>query len=391
VVSGRNAAANRASLMNFALLAGCAERAYYLAPEANSVGACDMGLLPASLPGHSLVGDLPARERLERLWGVKLPADSGLSYDDMLSAAAAGRLRALYLVGSDPASQGPAGQAALQKVDFLAVQDLFLTESAKLADVVLPAVSWAEADGTFTNLERRVQRAPKALANPHSQAAPDWLIFSELAKLWPAVKGEAGADTSRKSKRKAGDAPKLWSYASAQEVLEEISRAVPMYDKLTWAALGDEGKQWPWEPPKAEAGRQAGGALPTTPRRLVVPERRSAPQAGGDYPYTLATGRVLFDGGTLLRQTDVAEKVAVAAAVSINPADASREKLAAGQVVTVSSAAGQLILPLLVDEAVQPGTLWVPYSLPGAPVETLLTSASDGVGARVRIAPQKAG
>jgi predicted molibdopterin-dependent oxidoreductase YjgC len=386
VVGGRNAAANRASLMNFALLAGCAERTYYLAPEANSIGARDMGLLPASLPGHSLVGDLPARERLERLWGAKLPADGGLSYDEMLSAAAASRLRALYLVGSDPASQGPAGVAALKKVDFLVVQDLFLTESARLADVVLPAVSWAETDGTFTNLERRVQRAPKALANP-----PDWLIFSELAKLWPMVKGEAVADTSKKSKRKPGDAPRLWSYASAQEVLEEISRAVPLYDKLTWAALGDEGKQWPWEPPKAEAGRQAGGALPTTPRRLVVPDRRSVAQAGGDFPYTLATGRVLFDAGTLLRQTDVAEKVAVAAAVSMNPADANREKLADGQMVTVSSAAGQLTLPLLVDEAVQPGTLWIPYSLPGAPVETLLTSASDGVGARVRIAPQKAG
>jgi anaerobic selenocysteine-containing dehydrogenase len=101
---------------------------------------------------------------------------------------------------------------------------------------------------------------------------------------------------------------------------------------------------------------------------------------------------VLFDGGTLLRQTEVAEKVAVAAAVSINPADASREKLAAGQVVIVSSAAGQLTLPLLLDEAVQPGTLWIPYSLPGAPVETLLaTAGSDGVGARVRIAPEKAG
>jgi predicted molibdopterin-dependent oxidoreductase YjgC len=392
VVSGRNASANRASLLNFALLAGCAERTYYLAPEANSIGARDMGLLPASLPGHSLVGDLLARERLERLWGAKLPADSGLSYDEMLSAASAGRLRALYLVGSDPASQGPAGQAALKKVDFLVVQDLFLTESARLADVVLPAVSWAETDGTFTNLERRVQRAPKALANPHSQAAPDWLIFSELAKLWPAVKGEAAADTSKKSKRKAGDAPKLWSYASAQEVLEEISRAVSLYDKLTWAALGDEGKQWPWEPPKAEAGRPAGGALPTTPRRLVVPERRSVAQAGGDYPYTLATGRVLFDAGTLLRQTEVAEKVAAAAAISINPTDASREKLAAGQVVTVSSAAGQLTLPLRLDEAVQPGTLWIPYSMPGAPVETLLaTVGSDGAGARVRIAPEKAG
>lgn len=386
VVSGRNAAANRASLLNFALLAGCAERTFYLAPEANSVGARDMGLLPASLPGHALVGDLPARERLERLWGAKLPADAGLGYDEMLAAAAAGKLRALYLVGSDPASQGPAGVAALQAVDFLVVQDLFLTQSAKLADVVLPAVSWAETDGTFTNLERRVQRAPKALTNPHSQARPDWSIFSELAKLWAAVSGEAKPDVSKKNKRKGGDAPKLWSYTSAQAVLDEITRAVPMYDKLSWATLGDEGQQWPWELPKAEASRPAGGVLSTAQRRLVVPERRSTSQATSDFPYALVTGRVLFDGGTLVRQTEVAEKVAVPLAVAINPADAAREKLAAGQAVLVSSAAGQLTLALRLDQAVQPGTLWIPLSLPGAPVETLLASASDGVGARVRIA-----
>jgi NADH-quinone oxidoreductase chain G len=372
MVSGRNAAANRASLQNFALLAGCAERVNYLAPEANSTGARDMGLLPASLPGHTPVVETPGRERLERLWGAKLPAEAGMGYDEILEAAAAGRLRALYLVGSDPASQGPAGTAALQKVDFLVVQDLFLTESATLADVVLPAVSWAETDGTFTNLERRVQRAPKALANPHSVAAPDWQIFTELARLWPAVAGEAKAE-AKKSKRKAGDAPKAWSYASAQDVLDEICRAVPMYDKLTWAALGGEGKQWP------------ATGLPAGLRRLAIPERRSAAQRSGDYPYALAAGRVLFDGGTLLRQTEVAGQVAAPVAVSLNPADAAREKLAAGQMATVSSAAGQVALPVRLDEAVQPGTLWIPYSLPGAPAETLLGGAGDGPGARVRI------
>jgi predicted molibdopterin-dependent oxidoreductase YjgC len=199
------------------------------------------------------------------------------------------------------------------------------------------------------------------------------LIFSELAKLWPAISGEPKADV-KKSKRKAGDAPKAWGYANAQAVLDEICRAAPMYDKLTWAALGSEGVQWP------------AAGLPAGLRRLALPERRSLPQGGADYPYALAAGRVLFDGGTLLRQTEVAGKVAAPAAVSINPADAAREKLAGGQMATVSSAAGQLTLAVQVDESVQPGTLWIPYSLPGAPVETLLASASDGVGARVRIA-----
>ncbi|MBE2234571.1 MAG: NADH-quinone oxidoreductase subunit NuoG [Anaerolinea sp.] len=379
LVSGRAAAANRASLMNFALLAGCAERTFYLAPEANSVGARDMGLLPASLPGHAATDEVASRERLERLWGVKLPAQAGMGYDEMLEAAAAGRLRALYLVGSDPASQGPAGQAALQKVDFLVVQDLFLTESARLADVVLPAVSWAETDGTFTNLERRVQRAPQTIANPHSQAAPDWLIFTELAKLWPAVTGEARSE-GKKSKRKGGDAPRQWGYAAASEVLEEITRAVPMYDKLNWAALGEEGKQWPL------AGAAGSPLSPAAVRRLVIAERRSLAPGRSDYPYTLVAGQVLLDYGTLLRPTAVTEAVAAPVAAGINPADAAREKLVDGQLAAISSAVGQVVLPVRLDETVQPGTLWIPYSLPGAPAETLLGSASPGVGAGVRIA-----
>ncbi len=379
LVSGRHAAANRASLLNFALLAGCAERVNYLAPEANSVGARDMGLLPASLPGHAALAEPAGRERLERQWGVKLPAEPGLGYDEMLEAAAAGRLRALYLVGSDPASQGPAGLAALQKVDFLVVQDLFLTESAKLADVVLPAVSWAESDGTFTNLERRVQRAPQALANPHSQAAPDWLIFTELAKLWPAVTGEARSD-GKKSKRKGGDATRTWSYADARAVLDEITRAAPMYDKLGWDALGDEGQQWP------------AASLPGGPRRLVIPEPRRAAQDVSGYPYALLTGQVLFDDGGLLRPTEAAAKVAAPAAVGMNPADAEAEKLADGQMATVSSLAGQATLPVRLDATVQRGVLWIPLSLPGAPAETLSSAeGSSGVGVRVRIAAEKAG
>ncbi len=379
MVSGRQAAANRTSLLNFALLAGCVERVNYLAPEANSVGARDMGLLPASLPGHAAVTEPASRERLERQWGVKLPIEPGLGYDEMLEAAAAGRLRALYLVGSDPASQGPAGAAALQKVDFLVVQDLFLTESARLADVVLPAVSWAESDGTFTNLERRVQRAPQALANPHSQAAPDWLIFTELAKLWPAVVGEARPD-SKKSKRRGGDAARVWSYADARAVLDEITRAAPMYDKLSWDALGDVGKQWP------------AASLPGGPRRLVVPERGSASQSASGYPYLLLAGQMLFDDGGLLRTTETAAKVAAPAAVGIHPADAEAERLVDGQMATVSSPAGQATLPVRLDATVQRGVLWIPLSLPGAPAETLSSAeGSSSVGVRVRIIAEKAG
>ena len=157
----------------------------------------------------------------------------------------------------------------------MVVQDLFLTESAKLADVVLPAVSWAETDGTFTNLERRVQRAPKALANPHSQAAPDWSILVHLAQRWPGLAApQMGAEGKDKKGKKKAEGLKLWAYGTAQAVLDEISRAVPMYDKIAWAALGDEGKQWPWEPPHRQ---RPGVEAPTaSQRRFAVPQRQPA-------------------------------------------------------------------------------------------------------------------
>ncbi|MER2600073.1 MAG: NADH-quinone oxidoreductase subunit NuoG [Caldilineales bacterium] len=377
VVSGRNAEANRAALLNVALLAGCADRIWYLAPEVNSVGVRDMGLLPAALPNHAPISDIAARERLEKLWGAKMPAKAGLDMDAMLKAAVAGELRALYLVGSDPAALGPQGEAALRAADFVVVQDLFLTASAQLADVVLPAVSWAEADATYTNVERRVQRAPQALNNPRSQAAPDWLILSELGKVWAAFTAE-DATESKKSKRKSGEA-KSWQYTNAQAVLDEIARAVPAYDKLTWDALGDEGRQW-------EAARSA----------AVQPARRlsavAAPPAAADraaWPYVLVTSSQLFDEGTLLQRNAVAAQVSASPAVGISPDDAAREHLTDGVTVMVASVNGSLILPLRIDAAVQPGTLAVARSLAGAPVETLTNSFSDGAGTRVSLSAQK--
>lgn len=389
LVSGAQAAANRASLFNFTLLAGCAERTYYLAPEANSVGARDMGLLPASLPGHAATSDDASRERLERQWGARVPASAGLGYEAMLAAAASGELRALYLVGSDPAAQSPAAQAALQALDFVVVQDLFMTTSAGLADVVLPAVSWAETDGTYTNLERRVQRAPQAIRHPNTDAAPDWLILSELGKQWANFTPQTVQMEGKKKGRKVSDVAAQWAFTSAQAVLDEITRAVPLYDKLTWAALGEQGQQWPWEGARTDAGRGA-VAFPVPARRLTVPAARVA-TANQDYPYALVASRLLFDGGTLLRKNEVAAQVAVAAAVGVNPADAGREQWTDGQWLTVASPAGQLSLPVRLDATVQPGTVWIPYSLPGAPVETLLNSADDGAGTRVRITPQKVG
>ena len=376
VVSGPGAAANRAALMNAALLAGCADRTFYIAPEANSVGVRDVGLLPGSLPGHGALSDASGRDRMQRLWGGNLPAEAGLSYDQMLAAAADGRLKALYLVASDPAGDSPAGAAAVANVDFLVVQDLFLTASAQQADVVLPAVSWAETDGTFTNLERRVQRAPKALADPHSKAAADWSIFLHLARAWPVEadeqpekKGKSRRNVVQKGRREHAARPKPWHYASVQDVLTEIGQAAPAYAAADWASLGEHGKQL------------TADGLPAAARRLTVPARPARPRVDG-FPFALVTGRLLFGDSTLMTKTRPASPVAT---VGVNPGDAAAAKVEDGEAVLVASPAGQLELTVQIDLAVQAGTLWIPASQAGAPVETLLSAAGDGVGTPVRL------
>jgi predicted molibdopterin-dependent oxidoreductase YjgC len=245
-------------------------------------------------------------------------------------------VNALLVMGANPATERPDWHANLSKLDLLVVQDLFLTETAQLADVVLPAVSWAECDGTFTNLERRVQRAPKALGDPQSKAAPDWMILDHLA-------ARMGAE---------------WPFASVHAVTEEIMQAIPFYAGLSWDALGDQGLQW-----DAAAVRPAPALAPAVQMELP---------AGSAQRFALVTGTVLYDGGTLFRLTTQMQNMAFGARVGIHPDDAARLNLATGDDVQVSNDAGGLRLAARIDAQVQPGTVWIPESLAGAPVASLL-------------------
>ena len=166
------------ALSNLAIQLGFGDRLAYVGAEANSQGARDMGLLPDALPGHQSVSDAAVRDRLGKLWGAPPPAEPGLSYAQMIG----GSLRALYVMGANPAADSLTAEA-LGRLDFLVVQDLFLTETAQLADVVLPAASFAEAEGTYTNLERRVQRGPQGIS-PVGESRADWQILAALAERW---------------------------------------------------------------------------------------------------------------------------------------------------------------------------------------------------------------
>ncbi len=287
----------------------------------------------------------------------------------MLQAAAEGRLKALFVMAADPASEGAWAAQALEHLDFLVVQDIFLTETAKRADVVLPATTYAETDGTFTNMERRVQRAPRAF-RPVGESRPDWEILVDLARRWPVR--EAG-ETRRKGKKgkKAARSPQArWQYASPQEVLREIARVVPQYAGLTWDGLG-------------EAGAFASDEGLTPARRFQVVPVPVLP-ADERYPFHLVVERFLYDHGTLIRTTDRFANLLEQPAARLHPDDLERLGLRSGKRAVIVSPHGEVTLPVVADASVQPGTVAIAYSLPGAPAETLLGPTGVGVMVGVR-------
>jgi NADH-quinone oxidoreductase subunit G len=341
VARGEAGAALRQALTNLALYLGKPENLAYVGLDANSQGCRDVGVLPDRLPGHAALDDRMASDLLGKLWGCSLPVKPGKSYKQLLDAAG-GEVKALFVMGANPASERPTWAENLDKLDFLVVQELFLTETAAKADVVLPAVSWAEQDGTFTNLERRVQRAPKALGNPQSKAAPDWMILDHLATFFDAQ----------------------WGHASAQAVTAELAQAAPIYAGLTWEAIGDQGLQWSvadhsYVQPELSYARAVQPELPKTDGGLM-----------------LMSGSVLYDGGNLFGLTKQMKNMAFGAEVRLNPADGEKLGAADGATVTVRSDYGALTLAIKLDATVKPGVAWIPESLPGAPVGALLNGSA---------------
>jgi predicted molibdopterin-dependent oxidoreductase YjgC len=178
-----------------------------------------MGLAPGMLPGYQLLADEAARSAISAMWGAQLSGEPGRDYDAMLS----GGVHALFVLGADPARHASPEQVAqLEKLDALIVQDLFLTETAKRATVVLPGLSYGEKDGTFTNLDRRIQVVRKGMTElPGARA--DWEILTTLARMLGLA----------------------WAYLSPNDILREIGRVAPIYAGVTRRALGESGLQWP--------------------------------------------------------------------------------------------------------------------------------------------------
>ncbi len=329
----------------------------------NVQGACDMGGLPGVFSGYQPVSDEAARKKFERAWGVEgLPAQAGLTLGGMLEAGRKGALKALYVMGENPRISDPnlgSVDLALSSLDLLIVQDIFMSETAALADVVLPAACFAEKGGTYTNTERRVQLTQRAVTAP-GQARADWEIIADLC-------------------RRCGlEAP----YTHPGQIMEEIRSVTPSYGGITHERLSKTyGLQWPCpnrEHPgtaflhSAQFTRGKGSFQPSD----FTPQGEATDQ---DFPFTLTTGRIYcqFHTGTMSRRVDLLEREAPEPLVEIHPEDAAKLGIRKNDLVEVSSRRGSIRLKADVTTRVPRKVLFTTFHFHEAQVNLLTNPACD--------------
>ncbi|HHH41925.1 MAG TPA: formate dehydrogenase subunit alpha [Chloroflexi bacterium] len=343
----------------------------------NVQGACDMGGLPNVYPGYQRVTDPAARKKFERAWGVPLPDQVGLTVTEMLKAAETGRVRCFYIIGEDPMVSDPDlnhVRRALQRTEFIVVQDLFFTETGRFAQVILPAASFAEKEGTFTNTERRVQRVRKAI-EPPGEAKPDSWIIAELAKRMIAL----GAVTPREDAPYAG-----WDYATAAEVMDEINRLTPIYAGITYRRL-EAGEQLQWPVPSEDhpgtpilhVGRFSRGLGRFAAVEHVPPDELP----DEEYPLVLTTGRVLYHwhGGEMTLRARGLVAVYPEALIEISPQDARRAQIEDGSLMKVVSRRGEIVAKAQVTDRVAPGLVFATFHFPDSAANFLTNPALDPV------------
>jgi formate dehydrogenase alpha subunit len=330
----------------------------------NVQGACDMGSLPNVYTGYQNVTDPNVKQKFEAAWGVKLSDKVGLAVTEMMNAAHTGKIKAMYIIGENPPLSEPDSthtMEALRKLDFLIVQDIFHTETTREADVVLPAVTFAEKEGTFTNTERRVQRVRKAVERV-GDAKEDWWITAEIAKRMGA---------------------KGFDYNNAEEIMTEINRLTPSYAGITYARLEKGGIQWPCpntEHPgtpilhTTQFSRGKGHFVP-----LVYKPSVELPDA--EYPFMLTTGRSLFQyhTGTMTRKVKGLNDILGEGKVDINPKDAQTLGVTNGEVIKVTSRRGSVEAKANITEVTSEGVVFMNFHFAENCANILTNSALDPV------------
>ena len=328
----------------------------------NVQGACDMGALPNVLPGYQQVANAEARQKFEKAWNVKIKDKPGLPMTEMMNSAFRGEIKAMYIVGENPIMSEPDSnhtRHALQKLDFLVVQDIFPTETAVLADVLLPAASFAEKEGTYTSTERRVQKLNKAV-EPPGESKPDWQITSMLA----AKMGYP------------------FNYKNVKEINEEMTSLTPIYGGMKIERIAAcYGFQWPCRTvedmgtPTLHVGTFSCGLG----KFQVVEYRPPAESVSPDYPTILTTGRILehFHTGSMSRRAKVLAKRVSRGVIDMHPEDASKLGVVTGDIVTVASKRGKITAPVNVTDKVAPGLFFMAFHWKESPANVLTNAALD--------------
>lgn len=342
---------NVKSIANLSMLTGNVGKARSgvnpLRGQNNVQGACDMGSLPNVYSGYQKVTDQKVRQKFEEAWGKILPDKSGLTVVEMVNAAERGELRALYIMGENPMLSDPDinhVQKGLKNLQLLIVQDIFLTETAELADVVLPSACFAEKEGTFTNTDRTVLRVRKAI-EPPGQAQPDWRIICDLAK------------------RLDGDS---FAYNSSEEIMNEIARLTPSYGGINYTRL-DQGQNLAWPCPTTDSpgtmflheGKFARGRGHFEAIDFIP----TAEETDEQFPLILTTGRTMFHyhTGTMTRRITLLNYEVPTGYMEINPTDADSLKIADGEKVNVRSRRGHIEIAARITKQVPKGTVFIPF------------------------------
>jgi formate dehydrogenase major subunit len=347
----------------------------------NVQGASDAGLIPMVYPDYQSVEREETRKLFEAFWGASLDPKRGLTVVEIMDAIHAGQIRGMYIEGENPAMSDPDlnhAREALAKLDHLVVQDLFLTETAFHADVVLPASAFPEKAGTFTNTDRRVQMARPVVAPP-GDAKPDWWIIQEIAC-------RMGLD---------------WTYAGPQDVFAEMAQVMPAWRNITWERLEREGAvTYPVDAPDRPGNEIifAAGFPTQSGRARIVPARVTPPDEvpDADYPFVLSTGRILehWHTGSMTRRADVLEAIEPEPYAFLSPKELARLGIEAGSTIRLQTRRGEIATRVRADRDVPEGMVFMPFCYAEAAANLLTNPALDPFGkipefklCAVRVAP----
>ncbi len=365
ITQHKSGTANVTSIACLAMLTGNVGRegtgVNPLRGQNNVQGACDLGGLPDVFPGYQSVDDPEVQEKFAAAWNTELPSEPGYTIVEMFNAVDNDEVKGMYIVGENPVISDPNQQhieAALEELEFLAVQDIFLTETAEYADVVLPAACFAEKDGTFTNTERRIQRVRKAV-DPPGEAKPDWEIVCALADRF-------GYEMD---------------YDSPAEIMDEIAEVTPIYGGISYDRLGEKGLQWPCpdgDHPGTKylhQGEFARGVGKFYPVDYVPPIE----ETDAEYNYVMMTGRMLYQyhTRTMTQRSQPIEDHKADAYVEINSQDAQELGITAGDRVKVASRRGEVETSAQISDRVKPGEIFMPFHYAESPANRLTNDELD--------------